>query len=61
MKIKVTEQTTFEGVTYYYLYIDDKYKTLSRDKAEIDEAVRIATEVFKSGKHIEKTISEIEL
>ena len=60
MKIKVTEKTTFEGGTFYYLYIDDTFQKLSRNKSEIDEAVRIATEVFKSGKHIEKAIAEYE-
>ena len=61
MKIKVTEKTTFEGVTYYYLYIDDQFLKLSRAKADIDEAVETATGVYKSGKHIETTIYETEL
>ena len=61
MKIKLTEKTNFEGVTYYYLYINDTFIKLSQKREDLDKAIEIATEVFKSGKHIETVISEIEL
>ena len=38
IEIKITEQTNFEGVTYYYLYVDNAYIKMARDKNEIMEA-----------------------
>jgi hypothetical protein len=61
MEIKITEKTNFEGVTYYYLYIDNVFTKLSRDLNEIKAMVEVAKSVFASGKHIESVIEIINL
>jgi hypothetical protein len=61
MEIKITEKTDFEGVTYYYLYVDDKFIKLSREKEVIAQAAKIAQDVITSGKHIETVVELIKL
>lgn len=61
MEIKITEKTNFEGVTYYYLYIDGTFTKLARSLDEIKAAADVAKEVFTSGKHIETAVEIINL
>ena len=61
MEIKITEKTNFDGVTYYYLYVDNVFIKLSRAKEDIDVAAKIAQDVITSGKHIETVVELITL
>ena len=61
IEIKITEKTNYEGVTYYYLYVDDKFIKLSREKEVIMNAAKIAQDVITSGKHIETVVELIKL
>ena len=61
MEIKITEKTNFEGVTYYYLYVDGSFVKLSSDLRVIQAAAEVATAVFTSGKHIESVVEIITL
>ena len=61
MEIKITEKTNYEGVTYYYLYVDGIFIKLSRDLSEIKSASEVARGVYLSGKNIETVVEIITL
>ena len=61
MEIKITEKTNFEGVTYYYLYVDNSFIKLSRALEDIKAMAEIARGVYNSGKHIETVVQIITL
>ena len=61
IEIKITEKTNFEGLTYYYLYVDGQFIRLDRDKKKVMEAAKIAQDVITSGKHIETVVELINL
>lgn len=56
MEIRITEKTNFEGITYYYLYVDAAFIKLSRDLNDIKAAAEIAMGVYNSGKHLESVV-----
>ena len=60
-KIEIREKTTWEGFTYYYLYVNDVYIKLSSVLKEIQDARDVALDVYKQGKHIESVVETIKL
>lgn len=60
-KVEIRTQTTWEGITYYYLYVNDQYIKLSADLKVIQDARDVAVNVFKEGKHVETVIESIVL
>lgn len=58
-KIEIRKKTTWEGITYYYLYVNDVYIKLSRDLKEIQDARDIALDVYKQGMHLETIVDKI--
>ena len=59
MKIEIRTKTDFEGVTYYYLYVNDAFIKLSRELEVIQKARDIAVDVYKSGKYVETVVETI--
>jgi hypothetical protein len=58
-KIEIREKTTWEGITYYYLFVNDVYIKLSKELKEIQDARDVALDVYKQGKHLETIVEKI--
>lgn len=49
LKIEIQKQSTYEGTTYFYLYVNDQYVTLKDSYEKIKEVADNAVKIFKAG------------
>ena len=56
LKIRVERKTSFSGITYYSLYLNDRFEVLDSDLEKINEKIATAKRVFESGEHIPEVI-----
>lgn len=60
-KIRIEKKTTFRGVTYYYLYVNDQYLDLYNELEKALEVAKVASDVFNSGAYLPEVVYDKEL